>query len=115
MLIRSRAASTEGGQGTPIFLENEVFLGLDHPAGVNQSSAGRSPVALPRTIHQAGAAPCKSQASIVGVTNPGEGLDGFHSYIVSRSPRAHKHVSLYTCYGINNQWGDARHSATMRC
>jgi hypothetical protein len=98
--------STEGGQGTPIFLENEVFLGLDHPAGVNQSSAGAVRLwhCPGRSIEPSGT--LRSQASIVGVTNPGEVLDSFHSYIVSRSPRAQKkHVSLYTCYGINNQWG----------
>lgn len=98
--------STEGGQGAPIFLENQAFFGLEHPAGVNQNSAGQIRMwHCPGSTIEPGDS-LKSQASLVGVAAPGEALDQFHRYILSRSPRMQKkHISLYTCYGINNQWG----------
>ena len=100
------AQGTEGGQGDPIFIEDEAFFALDHPAGVNQNSGGAI-----RLWHAPGKriAPeqtFSSAVSLAGVSARGQVLDRFHSYITSRSPRAKKkHISIYTCYGINNQWG----------
>ena len=98
---------TEGGQGEPIFLENQAFFALEHPAAINQSSEGTI-----RLWHCPGrkigpGETLISHASLVGVAPAGEILDHFHEYIRSRSPRLHgkKHISVYTCYGINNQWG----------
>jgi hypothetical protein len=101
-----RGQQTQGAQGAPIFLEDQVFLGLEHPAGVNQSSEGAVRMwHCPGTKLPPGGS-FTSQASLVGVAAAGESLDQFHRYILSRSPRMQKkHVSLYTCYGINNQWG----------
>lgn len=97
---------TEGGQGDPVLLENEAFFALEHPAGVNQNTAGTI-----RLWHAPGkqigpGETLKSVVSLAGVTPRDQVLDRFHGYIVSRSPRVRKkHISLFTCYGINNQWG----------
>jgi hypothetical protein len=98
--------ATEGGQGAPIFLEDQAFFGLEHPAGINQSSAGTIRMwHCPGRAIQPGAT-LKTQIALVGVSAAGESLDQFHRYILSRSPRMQKkHISIYTCYGINNQWG----------
>jgi len=104
--FRVDAQGTEGGQGDPVFLENEAFFGLEHPAGVNQNSAG-----MIRLWHAPGkqigpGETIRSAASLAGVAPRNQVLDQFHAYITSRSPRARKkHISLYTCFGINNQWG----------
>jgi hypothetical protein len=98
--------SSEGGQGVPIFLEDQTFFGLEHPAGINQSSSGAVRMwHCPGRALQPGAS-LKTQTAVVGVAAAGEVLDHFHLYLLSRSPRMQKkHISIYTCYGINNQWG----------
>jgi len=107
---------TSGGHGEPIFLEDDAFLGLEHPAGINQSSpeigsTGQRVAGSIRLWHCPGSSipsghSMRSQVSLLGVSRPGESVDQFHRYVISRSPRVRsKHISLYTCYGINNQWG----------
>jgi hypothetical protein len=39
------------------------------------------------------------------VAQPGEAADHFTSYTQDRSPRKKRALSIYTPYGINNQWG----------
>jgi hypothetical protein len=98
--------TTEGGQGDPIFLDEQAFFALDHPAGVNEGNGGNIRLwhAPGRKIRPNGSV--TSQASIAVAAQQGGSLDQFHRYIESRSPRAQKkHISIFTCYGINNQWG----------
>ncbi|MCX6623820.1 MAG: alpha-galactosidase, partial [Acidobacteria bacterium] len=99
-------ACKEGGQGKPVFVNEEAFFAVEHPAGVNQGEAGRvklwhcpgCPVAPGETV--------RSQVAVAGVAPRGQVLEQFHSYLFARSPRRKKkRVSSYTCYGINNQWG----------
>ncbi|MGH9611944.1 MAG: hypothetical protein ACRD4P_02570, partial [Bryobacteraceae bacterium] len=98
--------TTEGGYGQPVFLGDEAFFALEHPAGVNQGMAQKVRLwHCPGRKIQPGEV-VKSSASIVGVAPHGQILDRFHAYVASRSPRMQKkHVSIFTCYGINNQWG----------
>jgi hypothetical protein len=101
-----RGQTTEGGQGDPIFLDDQAFFALDHPAGVNEGNGGNIRLwhAPGRKIMPNGS--MTSQASIAGVAQQRGSLDQFHRYIETRSPRAQKkHISIFTCYGINNQWG----------
>src|ERR1700722_10947954 len=100
------ARRTEGGQGDPVFIDDEAFLAIAHPAGINEGTDTQIRLwHSPGTKIQPGKT-LKTEASLVGVTARNKLLDEFHGYIVSQSPRNNKkHVSLYTCYGINNQWG----------
>lgn len=100
------ARRTEGGQGDPVFIDDEAFLAIAHPAGINEGTDTQIRLwHSPGTKIQPGKT-LKTEASLVGVTARNKLLDEFHSYIISQSPRNKtKHVSLYTCYGINNQWG----------
>src|SRR5208282_3920841 len=43
--------------------------------------------------------------ALVGVAKAGGALDQFTSYIQEKSPRKKQALSLFTPYGINNQWG----------
>ena len=97
---------TEGGHGDPVFLDEEAFLAIEHPSGINKGADSGI-----RLWHSPGKriqpnATLNSHASVVGVTSRGQVLDQFHNYVIANSPRRrNKHISLYTCYGINNQWG----------
>lgn len=98
-------SSTEGGWGEPIFLDEQAFAAIEHPAGLNQGDRGRI-----RLMHFPGRRlpPGKSletHTANVSVTKPGEALSRFISYIQERSPRRKKALALYTPYGVNNQWG----------
>ena len=100
------ARRTEGGQGDPIFVDDEAFFAIEHPAGINEGTdTGIRLWHSPGTKLLPGNT-LRTAASVVGVTPHNQVLYNFHNYIVSSSPRNNKkHISLYTCYGINNQWG----------
>ena len=34
--------TTDGGQGDPVFIDDEAFIAIEHPAGVNQGLAPAS-------------------------------------------------------------------------
>ncbi len=97
--------ATEGGWGEPIFVGDEVFAAIEHPAGLNQGDGGHI-----RLTHFPGrplppGKTFETHTALLGVTEPGKALEEFISYIEARSPRKKKATSLYTPYGINNQWG----------
>jgi len=104
--FRTNGQSEEGGHGRPVFLEREVFGAIEHPAGINQSTGGEirlwhcpgksiAPGAILRTL-----------TSVVGGAPPDRALDQFHNYLEAHSPRRPKgRVSIFTCFGTNNQWG----------
>ena len=47
----------------------------------------------------------RSHAALLAVSKTGQALDQFTSYVQGKSPRKKRAISLYTPYGINNQWG----------
>jgi hypothetical protein len=106
---------TEGGPGAPIFLADEVFSAFEHPAGLNQGHdfhghEGQDVAGRVRLIHFPGrrlppGGKWRSNVALVGVAKAGGALDGFTSYLQEKSPRKQKALSLFTPYGINNQWG----------
>lgn len=104
--VAMSAATSTGGNGEPVFTGNDGFCGLEHPAGVNQGEEGyihlwHSPG---RTVSPGQS--FVSATAVFGAAREGEGLDAFHNFLLARSPRMkRKLVSLYTPYGINNQWG----------
>ena len=97
---------TNGGQGDPILLDQEVFLAIAHPAGINEGiDSGIRLWHSPGTKIQPGQT-LKSEVSVIGVTPRNQVLDHFHRYMISLTPSTiRKTVSIYTCFGINNQWG----------
>ncbi len=101
----TEAAVSEGGQGEPVFLGDEAFAAIEHPAGLNQGDSGRvSLMHFPGQRIAAGAT-WRSHTALVSVTKTGQSLDGFLDYVQKRSPRKKKLISIYTPFGINNQWG----------
>lgn len=98
--------ATPGGHGEPVFLNENAFFAIEHPAGINQGESDRIRLwHCPGRTIGAGER-LTSRTAVAGVAEDGQALRGFHHYLEARSPRRKKgRVSIYTSYGINNQWG----------
>lgn len=99
------ANTTEGGHGTPVFADDEIFCAIEHPAGINAGDHGNV-----KTMHFPGrslppGASTRTYVSLLSVSEPGRALEHFVSYIQERSPRKKKVISMYDTFGVNNQWG----------
>lgn len=105
-LFQMNGQAEGGGHGKPVFLDNEAFGAIEHPAGINQASDGHV-----RLWHCPGraiapGATLRTKSTVVAAAPTAAGLDQFHKYLKSRSPRRSKgRVSIFTCFGTNNQWG----------
>ena len=99
------SSTSEGGPGEPVFLVDEAFSALEHPAGLNQGDQGRIRLMhFPARLLPPGAK-TRTHVALFTVAKNGQALDQFISYVQERSPRKKRAISLYTPYGINNQWG----------
>jgi hypothetical protein len=101
----TEGATTGGGEGQPLFIEDECFGAVEHPAGINSADQGHV-----RLGHHPGRrwSPDKSfqsMTSLVSVASPDQAQAHFADYIYEHSLRKKKAMSLYTPFGINNQWG----------
>ncbi len=103
--LTTSASTTEGGWGEPIFISEEAFAAIEHPAGLNQGDRGRIKLSHFPARRIAPGDSIRTHAAIFGVAPQGKALEQFVSYIQEGSPRKKKAISLYTPYGINNQWG----------
>lgn len=104
--FRTTGKSEEGGHGKPVFLDREVFCAIEHPAGINQGTAGEVRLwhCPGRTI--APGDTLRTLSAVVGAAQPSRALEQFHNYLQARSPRREKgRISIFTCFGTNNQWG----------
>ncbi len=103
--LATEGATSGGGQGQPVFVDEEIFAAIEHPAGVNQGDKGHVQLSHFPGRRLPPGATFRSHVALVSVAKPGEALDHFVSYIQVRSLRQKKAVSVYTPLGINNQWG----------
>jgi hypothetical protein len=104
--FRTTGKSAEGGHGKPVFLEGEAFCAIEHPAGINQGDAGEVRLwhCPGRTI--APGETLRTLSAVVGAAEPKRALAQFQNYLQARSPRRDKgRISIFTCFGTNNQWG----------
>lgn len=96
------ATTTDGGHGDPIFIDDEAFIALEHPAGVNQGlGAGVRLFHLPGKTLAPGQA-LMSHESVLGVTQSGDALNGFHQYLKDAGRRRQEWVSVYDPCGITD-------------
>ncbi|HCC56376.1 MAG TPA: hypothetical protein DEQ47_03805 [Solibacterales bacterium] len=105
-VFEAGAKSEGGGHGKPVFLERDSFCAVEHPAGINQGGADgvRLWHCPGRSIPPGGT--LRTLAAVVAAAPQGRALDQFHDYLLARSPRRQKgRVSIFTCFGTNNQWG----------
>jgi hypothetical protein len=103
--FRIDAPTSGGGSGQPIFVADEVFAAVEYPSGDNHLDDGSIRLAhFPGHVLSPGET-YTSHAALVSVAEPGQALAHFVSYIEARSLRQRHALSIYTPFGINNQWG----------
>ncbi len=103
--LTTDGSSSGGGQGQPVFLDDEAFAAIEHPAGMNQGNVGRIQLThYPGARLEPGGA-FRSHVALVSVARSGQAHDHFLAYIQAKSLRPKRVISIYTPFGINNQWG----------
>ena len=99
------SSTSEGGLGQPVILGEEAFSAIEHPAGLNEGDQGRVRLTHFPARRLSPGASLSTHVALLAVAKAGQALEQFVSYIGEGSPRKKRVVSLYTPYGINNQWG----------
>jgi hypothetical protein len=103
--LATDGTATEGGPGQPVFLEAEAFAAIEHPAGVNMAAKNRIQLSHFPGRKLSPGATFVSRVALVSAAQPGQAREHFVSYIQARSLRPKHDLSIYTPFGINNQWG----------
>jgi hypothetical protein len=103
--FRTDGAAGGGGEGEPVFVEREVFAAVEHPAGVNEGKGGRIHLAYYPGKRLGPGETYKTHVALVSVAKTEQAQEHFVEYIQSKSLRPKHDVSVYTPFGINNQWG----------
>lgn len=94
-----------GGRGWPLFLAGQAFATLEHPAGENLSASGRITLThYPGKLLAPGEA-YETRASLISVAGASQAETHFVDYLDAHAVRKRGAVSVYTPFGINNQWG----------
>jgi hypothetical protein len=100
------AGSVEGGgEGQPVFVDDEIFAAVEHPCGTGIGEGGRVRLAHYPGWKLAPGGRAVSRTALVSVAPAGGARAHFVSYIEARSVRPRKALSLFTPFGFNNQWG----------
>ncbi|MEW6752707.1 MAG: hypothetical protein AB1505_17255 [Candidatus Latescibacterota bacterium] len=94
-----------GGQGQPLLLSGEAFAAVEHPSGLNQAEGGRIRLGHCPGRRLAAGDTWQRHVALVSAAPPGEALAHFLDYIQARCRRRQRFQSVYTPFGINNQWG----------
>ena len=101
----TQGATSGGGNGKPLFIEDEAFAAVEHPAGVNSGQGGRVELSHFPGKRLAPGEVFGSHVALVSVAEKGAARAHFVSYLEAKSLRPKKFLSVYTPFGINNQWG----------
>lgn len=91
---------TEGDFGFPVIAGDEMFIAVEHPAGLSQGMEGRVRLQHFPGKKLAPGATLSTKVSIVGVSAQNKGRQQFVDYIQSHSPRK-KMLAIYDPLGIN--------------
>ncbi len=98
-------ATSGGGNGKPLFIEDEAFAAISHPIGVNTGTRGRVQLSYYPGKRLAPGEVYVSHSAVVSVAGKEKAREHFVSYLESKAVRPKKLISAYTPFGINNQWG----------
>lgn len=94
-----------GGAGEPIFIADEAFAAIEHPSAENQVRDGRVTLTHFPGRRLAPGAKFRSKVALVSVAPAGQARRHFLDYLEARSRPQPAFISVYTPFGINNQWG----------
>jgi hypothetical protein len=98
---------TKGGRGVPV-LAGDLFLGSEHPAGVNQGEAGRlRALQLPgRTLAPGESLVCAPV--LIGRAGEDESVESsFRAYVTTLRPRRDHRLTAYSALGWTDFTNDA--------
>ena len=96
---------TGGGHGKPVFIGDEAFAAIEHPVGDNKVTGSRVQMAHYPGKRLRPKGKFRSYVSLVSVSAPGRVNADFVDYVQARTKPRPKMMSVYTPFGINNQWG----------
>lgn len=94
-----------GGTGEPIFIADEVFAAIEHPSAENHAAESRVTLTHFPGRRLTPGAKFRSKVALVSVAPAGRARPHFLDYLKAHSRPRPGFVSVYTPFGINNQWG----------
>jgi len=103
----SEGTTTGGGAGQPVFIEDEAFAAIEQPAGRNVGTLGRVQLAHHPGYRLPGGGRWRSHTALFSVAPAGGAAAHFISYLQAKSRPRPKLMSVYTPFGINNQFGSS--------
>ncbi|MCC7353005.1 MAG: hypothetical protein IT330_04545 [Anaerolineae bacterium] len=98
--FRLDGATTGGGFGTPILLDDEAYCALEHPAAVNQGLGDAIRLRHFPGVTLAPRQGLLSKVALFGVTEPGKARAGFLEYLRKNGKRKDQWVSIYDPLGL---------------
>jgi hypothetical protein len=100
------ATLSGGGQGQPVFIADELFAAVEHPSGWNETAGSALRLSHCPGRRLAPGDTLRSRTALFGAAPAGSARRAFVQWIQDRCLRLRrKTVSVYTPFGINNQWG----------
>lgn len=105
--LTSEGRAIGGGPGMPVWVEDELFAAIEHPAGWNRAADNRVQLAHYPGQRLLPGATFRSKVALVGVAKAGAANEQFITHLEEKGRRKKRALSVYTPLGINNQWGAA--------
>ncbi len=98
---------TEGFRGFPVYVKDEVFCSMAHPAGVAQGSPGRIRLRHFPGQYVGANATFVSKQAVYGVAKASQGRQAFWDYLLARSKRRAVEGTKSTLHydGLSAAWG----------
>jgi hypothetical protein len=97
---------SEGGQGQPVFAAGGLWAAVEHPSGWNETRPRGMRLSHCPGRRLAPGDRFRSRSALITMAPAGGALESFVAWIQARCIRRSKGlVSVYTPFGINNQWG----------
>lgn len=88
-----------GGRGQPIFLGDDGFIGIEHPAGVNQADNGRVRCVQMPGITIGSGASWSTRTIVIGGSTEGRARAAFREYVRELRPRQTMRKRVYSALG----------------
>jgi hypothetical protein len=105
--IEGRGVWWRGGVGQPVNLANEFFLGIEHPAALNEARGPEAALSeFPDAELQPAARWASDRAVMGAAAEPGETLaDAFLRYLTTATGRGPKFRALYCDWAAHDEMG----------
>lgn len=95
-------ATSDGGQGLPILIDEEAYCAIEHPAGVNQGLGDGVRLRHHPAVTLAPEQLTTSKVAIFGVSERRAAREGFQEYLRKYGRRQDRWVSIYDPFGLHD-------------